>query len=351
MKISQIVLITLLTPTIVQICLFMLPKKDHNSTHCVCMPRYLRVISVVTGVLGAVLGVIAWWKGKDIYIAIAVCMGVVSCAFLMMFKSLRIIYDSIGFTVKQLLRHAKRFSYADIDSVTSGHSPLQFTLYIKKKKIFVDRLATGQLQFYEYAEKKYREVTGESAIPHKESCLFHGYVQNPGEIAFFPCLVFFLCIAAAVFGTVISLNMLDTPKELLWKNVQITSWSKERDVICLKTTDGELRAGQNEVPDFEALQKGIEHQQIFSALVEPNKEGDGAIGKLWGLQDHEGNSLILKETVAANNRRNAIEIMVFLWGMAIIYGLLLYAGYYILCHAPAHPRLASLLIKKEYRNF
>ena len=253
MKISQIILITLLTSAIVQICLLLLPKKDHNSTHCVCMPRYLGVIGVVAGLLGAVLGVTACWKGKDIYIALAVCMGVASCAFFMMFKSLRIVYDSSGFTVKRFLRRAKRFFYTDIDAVTSGHSPLQFTPHTKKTKIFVDRLATGQLRFYEYAEKKYREITRKSAIPQKESNLFHGYVRNPGEIAFFPCLVFFLCIAAAVFGTVVGLNLLDMPKELLWENIRITSWSKERDVIYLKTTDGELRAGQDEILDFETL--------------------------------------------------------------------------------------------------
>ena len=95
----------------------------------------------------------------------------------------------------------------------------------------------------------------------------------------------------------------------------------------------------------------MEHQQVFSALVEPNEEGDGVNGKLWGLQDHESKSLILQETVVANNRGNAIEIMAVLWGMTVIYGLLLYAGYYILCHAPTYPRLASLLIRKEYRNF
>ena len=47
MKTSQVVLIALVTPTIVQICLAMLPKEGNKSMRCVHMPQYFWVISVI----------------------------------------------------------------------------------------------------------------------------------------------------------------------------------------------------------------------------------------------------------------------------------------------------------------
>lgn len=351
MKTSQVVLIALAIPTIVQICLAILPEEVNKSKCCVHMPQYFWVISVITGVICAVLGLVGWLKQLVICIVFAICFGISSRAFSLMYRSLRIVYNETGFAVKRIFHFARQFSYEEIEAVTFGHSPLQFTLHTKKCRIFVDQLAVGQISFYKYMEGKYQEATGRRTIPRKEPRLFHGYVRDPGEIVFFPCLLLFLFIAAAVFMTNVSLKLLDAPKELLRRNVQITSWSTENDLVYFTTAYGKLRVQRDVIADFEVLQSDIDQGQTFSAMFEPNGNESEATGELWSLQDQEGISLVSQEIVMTNNQKIARKNIGILWTMALTYSLLLCGGYYILCHAPAYPRLASLLLKKEYRNF
>lgn len=351
MKTSQVVLIALVTPTIVQICLAMLPKEGNKSMRCVHMPQYFWVISVITGVMCAVLGLVGWLKQLVICIVFAICLGIISCVFLLMYRSLYIVYNDAGFTVKRIFRLTRQFSYEEIEAVTFGHSLLQFTLHTKKGRIFVDQLAVGQISFYKYTEGKYQEATGRRTIPQKEPRLFHGYVRNSGEIAFFPCLVLVLLIAAAVLITGDSLKLLDAPKELLRRNVQITSWSTENDMVYFTTAYGKLWVQRDVIADFEVLQSDMDQGQTFSVIFEPSGNESNAAGALWSLQDGEGIFLVSQEIVMENNQKIAWKNIGGIWAMVLIYSLLLCGGYYILCHAPAHPRLASLLIKKEYRNF
>ena len=273
MKTSQVVLIALVTPTIVQICLAMLPKEGNKSMRCVHMPQYFWVISVITGVMCAVLGLVGWLKQLVICIVFAICLGIISCVFLLMYRSLYIVYNDAGFTVKQIFRLTRQFSYEEVEAVTFGHSLLQFTLHTKKGRIFVDQLAVGQISFYKYTEGKYQEATGRRTIPQKEPRLFHGYVRSPGEIAFFPCLVLVLFIAAAVLITGDSLKLLGAPKELLRRNVQITSWSTENDMVYFTTAYGKLWVQWDAIADFEVLQSDMGQGQTFSVIFEPPRRG------------------------------------------------------------------------------
>lgn len=351
MKISQIVLLALVIPTAVQILLLVLPKGASSDKHCVHMPQYFCVIGVIAGVGCGVLGFIGWLKQAELCVIFALCLGLISCTFLLGYKSLHIRYDETGFTVKRFFHFTKRFSYEDINAVTLGHNPLQFTLHTAQGRIFVDSLAVGQVPFYRYAERKCQEATGRRTIPQKESRLFHGYVRNPGEIAFFPCLLFFAFLALAVWGTVISLKSIDMPSELLCKDIQITNWSEENDLIFLTAVGMELRVAREVITDFEVLQRDIAQQETFSALIASDGKEGQTTAELWNLQDQSGNLLVSQETCMKHRQESARYTICFTWAILLVYSLLLFCGYYILCHAPKYRKLASLLIKREYRNF
>ena len=94
---------------------------------CVHMPQYFWVISVITGVMCAVLGLVGWLKQLVICIVFAICLGIISCVFLLMYRSLYIVYNDAGFTVKRIFRLTRQFSYEEIEAVTFGHSLLHCT--------------------------------------------------------------------------------------------------------------------------------------------------------------------------------------------------------------------------------
>lgn len=45
------------------------------------------------------------------------------------------------------------------------------------------------------------------------------------------------------------------------------------------------------------------------------------------------------------------DVLLFVWGMTVLYWICCFVGNHILCNAQKYPRLAKLLVKKEYRNF
>ena len=65
----------------------------------------------------------------------------------------------------------------------------------------------------------------------------------------------------------------------------------------------------------------------------------------------DGSAIVTKEEIAAANSENTRKALLIVWSVCLVYWGLSIGGYCILCHAPEHPRLAGLLIRREFRNF
>ena len=69
------------------------------------------------------------------------------------------------------------------------------------------------------------------------------------------------------------------------------------------------------------------------------------------ITNADGTVIVDHEAISAARAENSREGLTMLWVICLVYWGLGIGGYCILCHAPEHPRLAGLLIRREFRNF
>lgn len=69
------------------------------------------------------------------------------------------------------------------------------------------------------------------------------------------------------------------------------------------------------------------------------------------ITDESGIAIVDSEAIDAARAEDSRNGLITLWAVCLAYWGLGIGGYYILCHAPEHPRLAGLLIRREFRNF
>ena len=69
------------------------------------------------------------------------------------------------------------------------------------------------------------------------------------------------------------------------------------------------------------------------------------------ITNADGTVIVDREAISAARAENSREGLTMLWIICLVYWGLGIGGYCILCHAPEHPRLAGLLIRREFRNF
>ena len=210
MTISQITISCLFVPIIVSIVLSMMEQgKEAAAKDVVHMPKYAWTLGLILSALAVcicitcLLATLPEWAW-----IVAIAAGALGLVFLMMYRSLHITYDKKSFRVKRLFRAPKTYHYDEITGVTFGAGD-QYTLHLKKGRIFVDNLAVGGTEFLYYAQVKWLECGLGDEFPEKRSRLFNGYLLNPVE--FFVALIIapVMLTGLLIWGVITSDNIVD----------------------------------------------------------------------------------------------------------------------------------------------
>ena len=348
----QVITIAFLIPSFVQIVCVILSKEKYRQKNVVQMPRLFLPLGLTLGILAGSISIICLFTTQTyVWYLIAVGLGLLSCLFLIIYNSLRITYDKNGFRVRRLFGHEKLYGYDAIDRVVMG-SGSSYTLYLKNGKILVDSLAVGGEAFLIYADSRYSKTGLGACIPHSQSKLFHGYVLNPLEFVIIFVIVAVFMVGGAVFVTCVSVENLKMPNTAEYQDVRFEMGSEDNEWFVLKTREGNMRIALSVVSDTHALQMDIENGRAFDVAIEPwQLVNHVPTTYIWDLRSDNGTEFVSAERVFADRRSNAVEAIMVIWSIVILYLLLAVWACHILNHAPEHPRLAALLVKKEYRNF
>lgn len=190
-----------------------------------------------------------------------------------------------------------------------------------------------------------KELTKNEVYSLKTSRLFHGNVDEPMAI-----VVLFVLVGLGFFAIAIWMTFEYTPYQyptnLVSETIAVTGIVEDGNDyhFCTDNMTYEIRI--NAIEDPKHLLNSADTEQTYHVLYTSSDESQFA--ELWQIEDEAGNCLASLEHTYTLKKRDRFLDIVIIWSVAVLYWGLSIAGYYILCNAPRYPRLAKLLIRKEY---
>ena len=171
------------------------------------------------------------------FLGFSLLCGVISMAHL----NCRVTYDEEGFTHKNFIGIKRTFTYREITGIRERPSFSDSLLYVGRRRVVVETLAVGGMQFEWHLRKRYRSLNGGRAIPEikpKRGDLFNGHVDDAGGLIFAYSLVSLLCIGMLTFVTVYTWFRSPTPESCDRLEVVFETWNEEGNTLYLRPADG-----------------------------------------------------------------------------------------------------------------
>jgi len=283
------------------------------------------------------------------YVWITTALSVVGFLFVIMRISLQIEYTAARFTVRRFFV-SKTFHYDEIDRLDFLGS--DYMLVVAGRKYLVDELFEGQLDFYAYAAIRYTSTTGDE-LKVTEDLLFNGYFLRPIGLLIglllLPILITLFCgmvVISATWGFF-------APKQVTCTDFIAEAYSTTEDrYLVIQISDGEIKLPLEIIDNPDNLMTEMNNKKQLSAELRENRWfSNRKECEVWSLKNKDGTVLVSPETVKAYRTQSAVqEIMIAVAATALSW--ILFAGAInILNHAPDHPLLVRLLVKKSELNY
>ena len=191
-----------------------------------------------------------------------------------------------------------------------------------------------------------------------ESKLFNGYVIQPIPIVILGGFTLIAFLFIAIWCTVEELSPAENTEYAI-KESMFVSYSRDEyfffmkaDEYIIKTDDdGAFSLPVDAVKSEEILEKIIKNLMPVVVSYNVPSNPNAKVYYIAEITDADGTVIVDHEAISAARAENSHEGLTMLWAICLAYWGLGIGGYWILCHAPEHPRLAGLLIRREFRNF
>ena len=352
MEIFQIIIIAIIVPGIVRCILKLFLCKRSTSENEVYMPRFFEVFGFACVFADLTILIFSFFTPlHPLIIIISLAVAAISTVSLCLFYSIRISYSAEKIVVSRFFKKTT-FYYTDVKGVMPG-SGNGYTLIFTNGKLRVDGLAVNAQQFLVFLEDQYTKTTGSYAIPDMKPKLFNGNVREPWQFVFLFCLI---GIAISLLPLIASVDFLSTksPPDRLTETQLVIDSLAERDSNLLLSSDTvTYYVPYDAISNMELLFDSVENKKPLRALyasVPADENAQQEVG-IWGLSDENGFVLTTPENVHKLKATQAIQQLAFLWMIAFAWWMFTLICFYFLKNAQKYPRIASLLVKEEYRNF
>lgn len=191
-----------------------------------------------------------------------------------------------------------------------------------------------------------------------ESKLFNGYVMQPIPIVILSGFTLIAFLFIAIWCTVEELSPVENTEYAI-KESMFVSYSRDEyfffmkaDEYIIKTDDdGAFSLPVDAVKSEEILEKIIKNRMPVVVSYNVPSNSNAKVYYIAEITDADGTVIVDHEAISAARAEDSHEGLTMLWAICLVYWGLSIGGYWILCHAPEHPRLAGLLIRREFRNF
>lgn len=185
-----------------------------------------------------------------------------------------------------------------------------------------------------------------------ESKLFNGYVIQPIPIVVMTVLVGIAVLYIAVSGTWETLSEISSPAEYAASECVFTAYRCEGPIyVVIGGDDCQYHLPVKAVDEERVVEDLVESKTPVVVIYKLPTDSNTNVRDVAEMSGTDGSAIVTKEEIAAANSENTRRALLIVWSVCLAYWGLSIGGYCILCHAPDHPRLAGLLIRREFRNF
>lgn len=348
MHILEILTISFLVPLVSQGVIKLL-SKEYETPADVHMPKFFKICGICGGAICSLAVILSFFFAlSPLLWAIFASIALFSLLSICAYKSIQIRYDETYIYVKGLFCK-KTYSYCDIKGVITGASE-GYTLVFKSGKLRIDSLAVGRQEFLSYAEERFSDCDGCFAIPDIKNRLFNGNVIEPGPMVFFLCLPGVILLVFAVWMS-IEMIFIKIPEDLTESKIIVSQIEEQDSITYIYAADDRYYIFSEGLINTDALQKALSENNTLYVSYLPNKQREGGPNSIWYMSSENGNIFATNQTVYDAEIKNAVKPFILWWVITIAWWLFVLVCFYILAHADKYPRMAALIVKKEYRNF
>lgn len=179
--------------------------------------------------------------------------------------------------------------------------------------------------------------------------LFNGYVREPIPMVVIPVFVgiCFFILALLCTRECLATNSYKTT----YTSGSLVSYKEDGPIFTLIFSDDfSYNIPKSAVNDAELFDRFLYSQEKilieYVSAPESMKRRD-----IISLSEESGKPYISSDSIAkaqSNNSRNALIVM---WVSCAAYWAFILLSYYFICNAPKYPKIAALLVRKEFRYF
>ena len=209
------------------------------------------------------------------FLALALLGGVISMAHL----NCRVTYDDESFTHKNFLGFKRTFAYTDVTGIRERPSLEDTLLYVGRRRVVVETMAVGGMEFEWHLRKRYRSLNGGRAIPvikPKHGDPFNGHVEGGASLIIAYVLVGVICLGMLTASAVYTWLLPPTPEKSIVTEVIFETVNERGNTLYLRPADGlkhELR-DMDEGIDREAIKALCDGQTVVTVYGSGKYEPD-----------------------------------------------------------------------------
>ena len=183
----------------------------------------------------------------------------------------------------------------------------------------------------------------------KQRSFFNGYVRNPGPIVFIIAIVGLFIVSVALLCTVPLVK--NDSCNLQQIVTQINHIETKGNVVYLYTNMGVFSVQNDLVYNYSALNNSVADYDEFQIHYKPFSENHELEGLVWELADSKGKTYVAEETVREYQKESNRIMAIASWSIVVFYSIISLCLWYFLSNASKYPRIAALLVRRQWRNF
>ena len=183
----------------------------------------------------------------------------------------------------------------------------------------------------------------------KQRSFFNGHVREPGPIIFIIAIVGLFVVSAALLCTVPLVK--NESYNLQQITTQINHIETREDVVYLHTNMGVFSVQNDLIYNYSDLNDRVADYDEFQIRYKPFLENHELEGLVWELADSKGMIYVAEETVREYQKESNSMMAIASWSIVVFYSIISFCLWYFLSNASKYPRIAALLVRRQWRNF
>ena len=216
------------------------PKKAEKGK--VYLPKFFVILGIITSTIFLIPTLITAFLDEPIWVPILFfAFSLLGASFIIAFVNCRVWYDEDGFVAKNFFGIKRKFTYDQVTAIKENMH--EDYICIGKRKVMIDEVSVGGIEFIAYVRKRYRTIHKGQALPkiHKtKHDIFNGNVDDVFGFMFAYIMIGVVIVAFTIFLVWYIYGNPCTVDNTIEQEVSFTSFIAKDDEIVLRSSDNKL---------------------------------------------------------------------------------------------------------------